>query len=99
MRVAGLEPLFVSCIGSAAVAPTNTLLKLSEAGVRLIVGGVDTPTSEMNSREVLAFNDISIAPTKVATALDWGVKVTVRVQLAPGTMVVQLLVTGKSGVD
>src|SRR5580704_12509367 len=104
VRMVGPEPVLVSSTPSTAFAPTSTLLKFSEAGATASVDGLDTPTSEMNSSEVLALDEISTAPARVAEpdpdcAGLCGVKATVRVQLAPGTMVEQLLVTAKSGED
>ena len=103
-RIAGLEAVLVIWTPSVAFAPTSTVPKLSAAGARTMVGGLETPTSEMNSSDVLALEEISIAPTRAAGLVPgWaegcGVKVMVRVQLAPGTMMEQLLATVKSGVD
>jgi len=63
------------------------------------VDGLDTAASEMNSSEVLASDEISIAPMRVPEP-GWvaacGVKVAVKTQLAPGTIAEQVEVKAKS---
>src|ERR1035437_4669896 len=64
VRSAAMLPVFVSCTLSDAFAPTRTVPKLSEPGLTARVDGLETPTSEMNSSDVLAFEAISIALTR-----------------------------------
>src|ERR1700722_2064434 len=94
--------------GSAAVLPTWTVPKLVASGDRVRAAGAAVPRRLMKSRAELALEVISMALTRVAGAaapfedgvVDCGLKVTVRRQLAPGRMAVQvpeLLCTVKSG--
>ena len=86
---------------TVAVEPTRTLLKLSDVGATVRMDGFDSPMREMNSSDVAALEAISMAETRVVTPGEveaWGVKVTARVQFAPGSRVEQLLATVKSGV-
>ncbi len=78
--------------------PTSTVPKLSELCAIVSEDGLETPTTEMNSSEVVALEDISMALTRCPLpdpcCVEFcGVNVTVSVQLAPGTMVAQLLDT------
>ena len=101
MRVAGLEPVLESSTDRAVVEPITTAPKLSDVGATVRVEGFDSPTREMNSSEVVAFEEISMALMRVVAsgAVDvCGVKVMVRGQLAPGWMVGQLPATVKFGV-
>jgi hypothetical protein len=65
------------------------------------VGALATPTSEMNSSEVLEFEDISTAPTLIPAPVPacdefCGVNPTVTVQLSPAIRVEQLVEAAKS---
>jgi hypothetical protein len=100
--VTALAPALAICTPIVALALTRTLPKFSEAGLSVSVGAVATPMSETNSREVLEFEEISSAPTRVpgpVPACDefCGVNATVTPQLAPATNIEQLLVGVKSG--
>jgi hypothetical protein len=103
VKVMAEEPVLLSCRGSVALAPVSTVPKLSGLCPTMRVGGAAVPTSEMNSSELLALEEISMALMRVAAVepvceVLCGVKVTVRVQLAAGRMVEQLEETAKSGV-
>ena len=97
-KVIALAPVLVSCNGRLEFVPTSTVPKLSELCAIVSEDGLETPTTEMNSSEVVALEETSIAlgrdplPEPCCVVL-CGVKVTVSVQLAPGRMLAQLLDT------
>ena len=61
--VAAPEPELVICTLRAEDAPTTTLPKSSDMGVTERLDVLDTAASEMNSSEVVALDEISIALT------------------------------------
>src|ERR1700722_17873027 len=101
LKVAGVVLLLVIWRGRVEVAPTWTVPKLSESGVRVRVDGVAEPRRLMKSRASLESEGISRALMRlvVGEEVAWGVKVRVMVQAAPGTMgEVQPFWRAKSGV-
>src|ERR1700678_1414074 len=105
LKSAGLAVVFVIWRGSVAVLPTSTVPKLRARGERASADGEAVPRGLMRSRAELAVEVISMALIRVGGAaapfevgvVDWGVKVTVRRQLAPGRMAAQVLWMVKSG--
>ena len=105
MMVAGVVAVLVICTGRVEVVPSWTEPKSRAMGEMVRGDGVAAPRRLMNSRAVLASEVISRALMRVVD-IDWeaagdagcGVKVTMRMQLAEGMMVVQLFWTVKSGV-
>ena len=93
MNMTAVAPVLVTWMGRVALVLTRTVPKLSELCPRTSVEGLETPTREMNSREVLAVEEISTEAARVVAAEFCGVKAMLRVQLAPGTRVEQLLAT------
>lgn len=61
--------LLVMVTGNIAVAPTSTVLKSSVPELREIVDGLDKPVRDAKSREVFAFEEISIAPGRTLRPL------------------------------
>src|SRR5580700_10648525 len=102
LKVAGVVPVLVIWRGRVEVAPSWTEPKSSAIGETVRGDGVAVPRRLMNSRAVLASEVISRALIRfvdaAGEAVGCGVKVTMRMQLAEGMMVVQLLWTVKSGV-
>jgi hypothetical protein len=95
--VIALVPVLVSCTLWVEFVPTSTVPKLSELGARVSEDGLETATTEMNSSDVLALEETSMELTRIPLPDPCcvelcGVNVTVSVQLAPGTIVAQLLV-------
>ena len=84
--------------GEGGGAAERTVPKSRAVGEKVRVEGVAVPRRLMKSSGVLESEVISRALMRVVRVAEgWGVKVTVRVQLAPGTRVVQLLVDGEVG--
>jgi hypothetical protein len=96
LKVTGVAAVLVIWRGRVVELPTRTVPKSSAAGARARKDGSAAPMRLMKSSEELASEVISSAPMRVPG--DWGVNATMRLQLAPGTMVVQALETVKSGV-
>jgi hypothetical protein len=93
LTVAGVGAVLVIWTGRVAVLPSWTEPKSRAMGETVIGDGVAAPRRLMNSRAVLASEVISRALMRVVAfvAEGCGVKVTMRMQLAEGRMVVQLL--------
>ena len=104
-KIAGVEAVLVIWKGSVAVLVSWTEPKFKLMGEMAIGDGVAVPRRLMKSRAELAVEVISMALMRVegaaapleAGVVDWGVKVTVRRQLAPGRMAAQVLWMVKSG--
>jgi hypothetical protein len=96
----GVVALLAIWTGRVELAPSWTEPKSRAMGETVMGDGVAVPRRLTNSRAVLASEVISRALMRVAAlvAEGCGVKVTMRMQLAEGMMVVQLLWTVKSGV-
>ena len=100
LKVAGVVAVLVIWTGRVEVAPSWTEPKSRAMGETVRGDGVAVPRRLMNSSAVLASEVISRALMRVGAlvAEGCGVKVTMRMQLAEGMMVVQLLWAVKSGV-
>jgi hypothetical protein len=83
-------------MGRVEAPPTSTVPKSSEAGEKLRLDGLAEPRRLMKSSVALESELISRALMRVPGSC--GVKVRLRVQLAPATRVVQLPAAVKSGV-
>src|SRR5271170_184640 len=93
LKVTGAALVLVIWTGRVEVAPSWTVPKSREMGARVRGDGVASPRRLMKSSAVLASEVISRALMRVEelVAEGCGVKVTMRMQLAEGRMVVQLL--------
>src|ERR1700722_1251066 len=100
LKVAGLALVLVIWRGSVEVAPSWTVPKSRVMGETVRGDGVAVPRRLMKSRAVLASEVISRALMRVVAlvAEGCGVKVAMRMQLAEGRRVVQLLWKVKSAV-
>ena len=97
MSAADDVALLVMVRGNVAVLPTSTVPNSNVPELRETVDGLDSPATDTNSSDVFAFEEISIAPTRVAAPeAGCGVKTTEMVHVAPARSVAQLFVAAKS---